>query len=162
MTLYIEHLEEEKCNNGRGRYMVRTAVALLRIQIIWDVMPCHRMIGSRYFDVIASRTTAWFLKGRYHAPLKQWEPVTHWYRISSQKMWVPSTSIVHINIHNYIIDAFSLQMCLWRCNKKLKNNIMQCSWADLQLVQVHWNCLPTFSCLQKEVFHSCCNVFAAV
>jgi len=58
MTLYIEHLEEEKCNNGRGRYMVRTAVALLRIQIIWDVMPCHRMIGSRYFDVIASRTTA--------------------------------------------------------------------------------------------------------
>jgi len=50
MTLYFEHLEKEKCNNGRGRYVVLTAVALLRIQIMWDVMPCHRMIGSRYFD----------------------------------------------------------------------------------------------------------------
>jgi len=111
--------------------------------------------------VIASRTAAWVLKGRYHAPLKHWEPVTQWYRISSQKMWVPTTSIVLINIYNYIISAYSLQICLW-CNKKVKNKIMQCTWADLQLVQVHWNCLPTFSYLKEEIFHSCCNAFAHV
>jgi hypothetical protein len=34
MALYFEHLEEEKCNNGHGRYVVLTAVALLRIQIM--------------------------------------------------------------------------------------------------------------------------------
>jgi hypothetical protein len=50
MALYFEHLEEEKCDNGRGRYVVLTAVVLLKIQIMWDVMPCHRMIGSRYFE----------------------------------------------------------------------------------------------------------------
>lgn len=131
-------------------------------------MWCHVMgwlvpdILKEYSAVIASRTIAWVLKGRYHAPLKQWEPVTQWYRISSQKMWILSTSIVCINIRNYIIGASSLQMCLWCCNKKVKSKIMQCSWAYLQLVQVHWNCLPTFSYVQEEVFHSCCNVFAAV
>jgi len=50
MALYFEHLEEEKCDNGRGRYVVLTAVELLKIQIMWDVMPCHWMIGSRYFE----------------------------------------------------------------------------------------------------------------
>jgi hypothetical protein len=50
MTLYFEHLEEEKRNNGHGRYVVLTAVALLRIQIMWDVVPYHKMIGSRYFE----------------------------------------------------------------------------------------------------------------
>jgi hypothetical protein len=50
MTLYFEHLEEEKCNNGHGRYVVLTALTLLRIHIIWDVMPSQQMIGSRYFE----------------------------------------------------------------------------------------------------------------
>ena len=49
MTLYFEHLEEEKCDD-RGRYVVLTAVALLRIQIMWDVMPCHWTIGFKYFE----------------------------------------------------------------------------------------------------------------
>jgi hypothetical protein len=47
---YFEHLEEEKCSNGRGRYVVSTAFTLLRIRIIWDVMPCQQVIGSRYFE----------------------------------------------------------------------------------------------------------------
>jgi hypothetical protein len=40
MTLYFEHLEEEKCNNGCGRYVVLTAVAVLRVQVMWDAIPC--------------------------------------------------------------------------------------------------------------------------
>jgi hypothetical protein len=65
---YFENVEE-KCSIDHA---VITTLALLRIWIIWDVMPCQQVIGSRYFKGTAARV----LKGRHHAPWKHWEPVT--------------------------------------------------------------------------------------
>jgi hypothetical protein len=42
---------EEKCSND---YAVITTLTLLRIRIIWDVMPSQQVIGSRYFEGTAA------------------------------------------------------------------------------------------------------------
>jgi len=51
-----------------GGYVVLIAVALLRIQVMWDVIACHQIIGSRYFEGMqcchCQQNYCWSLEGK--------------------------------------------------------------------------------------------------